>query len=253
MRFAVDTLQSIKRSLFEIEQSTEEYNYPGGATDLLRKLSQPLKARRSRIKFFADISSNLNDIVKQHATLSAPAMELLDKATKTEYMLDLVINNRNIPPEETDATIRYVVEDERLRVSPLVSDALLHQAVYGKDLDLEVRRLAWLSICRQRAQGQLPVTGSPVALRQFSSPSHTRGNKTEIYGGEKLMSLHEEILRGRSILGPRGTVLKSADKDSSRARLGADLLKALANPGDLSRNEIALVLGEIGGAEVAAF
>jgi HEAT repeat protein len=67
------------------------------------------------------------------------------------------------------------------------------------------------------------------------------------------MSLHEEILRGRRMLGPRGTVLKAADADPRREGLVSELLKALASQTDSSRNEIAPVLGEIGGEDVAAF
>jgi hypothetical protein len=106
-------------------------------------------------------------------------MKLWDKAIKAEYMLDLVIDNQNIPPEEADANIRYVVEDEQLSVSALVLDALLHQAVHGTELDLEVRRLAWRSSYRQLGQGHLLATNKPAKLRPSLSPSQPRASESK--------------------------------------------------------------------------
>jgi hypothetical protein len=194
-----------------------------------------------RFKFFDQISFELNSVVRVAPTeeLLSTALELYGKASQTEHMLNVVINDVDVPDDETDAAVRYVVEDEQLTSSPLIQEALINLAIRD-DADFEVRRLAWLYICKQHARN--PPRSDPGGVESQGK-----------FGGQTLRRLRKEFIRARNTLGPRGTILAAADADDADQNRITELLTALANPINVERKEVALTLGEIGGDEVAAF
>jgi hypothetical protein len=106
---------------------------------------------------------------------------------------------------------------------------LVNLAVH--DPDFELRRLAWLHVNKPHFQNQ---------------PRPRSGGSDD-----RLRSLRKEFIRSRSTLGPRGTILDSAEVHPEGNDIITELLTALANPIDVDRKEVALTLGEIGGGEVA--
>jgi hypothetical protein len=193
-----------------------------------------------RIKFFDRISSELNNLSRSAQTddVLSTALKLQRKARKTEHILNVVINDLEIPSNDTDASIRYLVEREQLVSSPLVREALVTLAVH--DPDFKVRRLAWLHIYKQNPQ-DLPL----------SNPGG--GDSHGKFGVEMLRRLRRNSIRNRSMLGPRGTILNPAEVYPEGEDVVPELLKALANPLGVERKEVALTLGEIGGGDVAIF
>src|SRR5215213_2153190 len=246
-------LQVIADSLGEIEQSAASCNYAGGADSLTARLSRRLRAWDSRRRFFDAIRADLGDIAKKDSGLLTPTRELREKAERAEYVLNLIMRDQTIPPSETAGSIRFVVEREQLRSSPLVLEALVRQALYGTS-PMDARRLAWLSVYEQVAHG--PHAAAAIPAQVYSSPSPAtaaRINPAEKFGGEKLRTIREESIDERSLLGPRGTVLDAADVDDKRGGYVPDLLVALVSQPGIDRDEVALTLGEIGGQEAAAF
>jgi hypothetical protein len=243
-------LQFIANSLGEIEQSATSRD---GADSLTARLSGLLRAWDSRCRYFDEMRADLGDIAKKDSGLLAPTRELREKAEKAEYVLNLIMRDQTIPPSETAGSIRFVVEREQLRSSPLVLEALVRQALYGAS-PMDARRLAWLSVYEHVAHQPHAVAAIPVQVYQPpSSTGDTRLNPAEEFGGETLRTIREESIDERSTLGPRGTVLDAADVDDKRGEYVPRLLVALVREPGIDRNEVALTLGEIGGQEAAAF
>lgn len=233
----VATLESIQHSLWEIEHSKERHNYAGGAAALEHGLREELKVWPDRTMFFERISSELDNVVEiaQNTAIRERAKELYATAIKTEDMLNVVLHNFGVPPEETNTALRGVLEDEQLLSSPLIRGELVKLAIYGGDFDL--RRLVWLRLCRHHAQ---------------SPPPANPGGEGE-FGAHELRRLRKSFIRERQTLGPRGTVTDPAEAPGGAKDIVPKLLAALANPVDVERKEAALTLGEIGGGEVAIF
>jgi hypothetical protein len=233
----------IEPSLDEIEDGAEAYEYVGGAMRLISKLPPSYVQRR---RFFDNIISDLNSVVEDaeyeedldEEDLSATLLKLQNKADKTENLLNLI--DETTPRGATDASIRFVVEAERLISSPLVYNVLVNHAVNG--IDSDVRRLAWLHICKKRAEN-----------RPALSTSTARVAPAPVWDVARLRRLREDSLRNRGALGPRGNMIESAESSSMSSDLIPELLKALASPTTVERNEIALTLGAIGGEEEGVF
>jgi hypothetical protein len=244
-------LQLIANSLGEIELSATSCD---GADGLTARLSGRLRAWDGRCRYFDAIRADLGDIAKKDSGLLAPTRELREKAENAEYVLNLIMRDQTIPPSETAGSIRFVVEREQLRSSPLVLEALVRQALYGTS-PMDARRLAWLSVYEHVAHEPHAVAAIPVQVYQPpSSTGDTRlNNPAEEFGGETLRTIREESIDERSTLGPRGTVLDAADVDGKRGEYVPRLLVALVREPGIDRNEVALTLGEIGGQEAAAF
>src|SRR6266850_4650503 len=145
-------LKRIERSLEEIENWREEHDHPGGTKELIGELAPPLQVWGTRIDFFDEISSELNCVgqIAESDEALLTTLELQSKSIQTEHMLNVVVNDSAIPTNEADASIRYVVDDEELVSSPLIKEGLVDRAIHYPDA--EIRRLAWLHICKQLAQ-----------------------------------------------------------------------------------------------------
>lgn len=233
----IDKLDAIERLLKKIEVSKEAHNYAGGAVALVNQLPSWLKVWGDRTSFFTQIDCDLYEltrIVQTDAVLSR-ARFLRNKIFETEQLLNIVINDEDLPPIEVDCAIRYVADNERLRSSPLIHDALAALAIHCEDF--EVRRSAWLQLCIQHAQN--PPRSNP------DGGGHWK------FGRQNLKRIRKEFIRGRKTLGSRGTITDATEVADEAEALVTDLLSALTKPVDVERKEAALTLGEIGGTEEA--
>lgn len=230
-------LKMIETELDHIERSAEECDHPGGAVALSGILPRSLREWDSRIQFFDHITSELISVSRATQTdeVLSTTKALHSKARKAEHMLNVVLNDLAMPPRETDASIRYVVEDEELLSNTLVQQALVKLALRGPH---QIRRLAWFNICRRFPQ--------PLPLAEAGS-GHER------WGGDELRSLRDELIGKRSSLGPRGTMLEASEASDGYAAKIPELLAVMASSPPEDRNEAAVTLGEIGGEDVAIF
>jgi hypothetical protein len=237
MNTDIDKLDDIERLLKRIEVSKEAHNYAGGAVALVNTLPPWSKVWRDRTKVFTRMASYLHRMTRTVQTdeVLSRARFLHNKVVETEQLLNVVINDEDLPPIEADRAIRYVADDERLKSSPLIQNALAALAIHCDDF--EVRRSAWLQLCRQHAQNP-PLSNSD-------------GGGHGKFGGQNLKRIRKEFIRGRETLGSRGTITDATEVADEAEALVTDLLSALTKPVDVERKEAALTLGEIGGTEEA--
>lgn len=244
---AATKLQDIARDLEEIDSFTQTCIRVSGAVRWVQSSSSAIESWRCRTQTIPyDVNREAVRAAKDDEDLSGFALELQNEADRLRSILNLLNNNATIPPEEkaayveeVQAAIRYVVEQEQLRSSPLVYEALVQQALYG--IDQDVRRLAWHHICKMVAQDRQALEAA------INTPPMNRWEVKE------LRRLREESLSARSTLGPRGSLLTPAEPAAGMAEQTSNLLRALASPATVERNEIALTLGEFGDGEVAKF
>jgi hypothetical protein len=248
-----EKIRYIRNYLFDIERLTAHFDYVGGAAELTRNLSEPLRLWRTRNRFFERMRAELMEIAERDRGLLNQTKELWKKAHRAEYLLNLIVEDSTVPSDDTDASIRFVVEDEALRSSPLIIGELGRQALFG--VSPAVRRLPWLNIYRQLSHGPGTVAALPPRTRNRPpSPAlFIGGIATGEVEGATLRNLREEIVGSRKVLGPRGTILEPAAAEEGHESLIPTLLAALVSSGDADRNEVALTLGEIGGEVVATF
>jgi len=235
---SVAALQLIKEKLEKIENWREKHDSAGHARDSIDELPPPLQTWDTRVEYFDSLSSDLIDVSQtgESEEVLTTALELKSKVDQSEHMLNVVVNDTQIPANESEASLRYVVDDEELIASPSIQEGLIDHALYHPDPD--VRRLAWLSICKHHAQNPpLSSAGGGDFHKKFE-----RG---------KLKQLRKKFIAERAMLGPRGSVLNSAKTRADAAELATELMELLANPEGIDRSEVALTLGEIGGAEIA--
>jgi len=229
-------LRKIGKTLETIENWREKHDNAGDAKDSIDELPPPLQTWETRVEYFETISSNLINASQadESEEIVSTVRELKSKADKSEHMLNVVVNDSQLPPYESEASVRYVVDDEELIASPSIQEGLIDRAIHHSDLNL--RRLAWLSICKQLAQ---------------NPPATNHGGFHGKFEKRKLKELREQFISMRAVLGPRGSILNAAEIRPEAAVLATELLEVLANPEGVDRKEVALTLGEIGGPEVA--
>lgn len=227
-------LKMIAKSLREMEISREEHDQPGGEGALERRLPPSLKRWERRTTAFLNMSAELNNVSRNgSAAVVVSATELHERAWKAEHILNVVLDDVETPISARRAAINYIGVDEDLIASPLIQEKLVHLAMHHPDPEL--RRTAWLHLCRHHSQ--MPL---------LSGSRNGDGN----FGRERMRSLFKEFISQRSPLGPRGTLLQSAEVNREHEGLVSELLGALSRAeGD--RKEIALTLSEIGGEEAA--
>jgi|GEM_PF-3923565 len=231
-------LKQIEETLETIENWREKHDSAGDARDSIDELPPLLQTWDTRVEYFESISSDLIDVSQadESEDVVSTARDLKSKVDKSEHMLNVVVNDAQIPAKESEASVRYVVDDEELIASPSIQEGLVDRAIYHSDPDL--RRLAWLFICKHYAQNPpLPSGGGGDFHRKF-----------EI---DQLKQLRKKFIAERSVLGPRGSIQNAAEIRPEAAELATELLEVLANPEGVDRNEVALTLGEVGGPEVA--
>lgn len=229
-------LKRIEKKLEKIEHWRDKHDSTGDARDSIAELPSPLRNWDTRVEYFESISSDLIDASQTDASeeVLSTVRTLKSKAEKSEHMLNVVVNDAKIPANESEASVRYVVDDEDSIASPSIQEGLIDRAIYHSDPDL--KRLAWLSICKHHAQGISQAGG---------------GNFNKRFEKANLKEFRKKLIAERTVLGPRGSVLKAADDRPEAAELTTDLLEQLANPQGVDRGEVALTLGETGGEKVA--
>jgi HEAT repeat protein len=228
-------LKLIEESLDRIEHSREEHDYAGGLIALVSKLSS-MRTWSFRTAFFERVLTTLNEVSRGNRNVWSTAVKLSDQATSEEYVLNGILNDNDIPRVNKLAAIRYIGKKKDLMASVLVREALTSLVI--THYDLEVRRTAWLQLCRYQAWN---LPHAPAAVGEATNLSR-----------EQLKSLRKELIRERGALGPRGSVVSSAEVRDQYERFIPELLTRLANANG-ERKEIALTLSEIGGAEIALF
>lgn len=226
-------LRRIKQSLDEIETWREKHDSAGNARDAIDELPPSLHSWDSRTEFFDSISSDLND-ASQTGESEDVVRNLMSKAEKSEAMLNVALPDPDIPANVADVSIRLVVDDAELIASPSIQEGLVDCAIGHSDPD--VRRLAWLSICRCHAQNPPVMNGGGF---------HRKFERTQ------LKELRQKFMAERAVLGPRGSILKAAEIRPEAGDLPTELLTVLADPDGVDRREVVLTLGEIGGPEDA--
>jgi len=229
-------LKQIEESLETIQHWREKHDSSGDARESIDELPAPLQTWDTRVKYFASISSNLIDASQtdESQDIVSTARELKSKADKLENMLNVVVNDAEIPADESEVSVRYVVDDEELIASPSIQGGLIDRVIHHPHWEL--RRLAWLSICKHLAQDP-PIENGGGFHRKFERA--------------KLKELRKKFIAERAVLGPRGSLLNAAEIRPEAVELVTELLETLASPDGVDRKEVALTLGEIGGPEAA--
>jgi HEAT repeat protein len=229
-------LELIEKKLEKIENWCEKHDSADEARDSIDELPSPLHTWDTRVEYFDSISSELISVSQTGETeeVLSTASKLQGKVEKSEHVLNVLVNDDQIPANESEAAARYVVDVKELIRSASIQEGLIDWAIYH--LDPAVRRSAWLSICRGHAQNPPPANG---------------GGFHKKFERNRLKELRQKFMAERAVLGPRGSVLTPAKNRPEAGELATDLLEILANPEGADRRELALTLGEIGGPEVA--
>jgi hypothetical protein len=229
-------LKLIEKKLEKIENWCEKYDSAGEARDSIDELPSPLHKRDTRVVYFDSISSELIDVSQtgESEEVVSTASKLQGKVEKSEHVLNVLINDEQIPAEESEAAARYLVDDPEPVPSAAIQEGLIDWAFYH--VDAAVRRSAWLWICNRYAQ---------------DPPSMNAGGSHPKFGRIELKELRQKFMSQRAVLGPRGSVLVPAEIRPEAAELTSELLMLLADPEGADRREVALTLGEIGGPDVA--
>src|SRR5881394_1005917 len=233
---AATQLGPIVETLETIENWREKHDRAGDARESIDELPAPLHFWDTRVEVFESITSNLIDASQadESEDVVSTVRELKSKADKSEHMLNVVVNDPRIPPQESRVSVRYVIDDDELIASPSIQEGLIDRVIH--DSDPELRRLAWLSICKQLAE---------------NPPGMNSGGFHRKFERAKLKELRQRFISERAVLGPRGSILAAAGNRPEGAELATELLEVLANPEGVDRREVALTLGEVGGSEVA--
>lgn len=229
-------LELIEKKLEKIENWCEKHVSADKARDSIDELPTSLHTWDTRVEYFDSISSELISVSQtgESEEVLSTASKLQGKVEKSEHALNVLVNDDQIPANESEATARFVVDDKELIASALIQEGLIHWAIHHEDFD--VRRSAWLSICISHAE---------------NPPATSGGGFHRTFERNKLKELRQKFMAERAVLGPRGSVLTAADIRPEAAELATELLEVLVNPEGADRRELALTLGEIGGPDVA--
>jgi len=230
-------LQVIEKQLKDIERSANQLEFSEDTNTLVAALNPVLREWEKRFSFFDHLASELDAVsrIDQNPEVDLRAAALQHRALEVEYLLNLILAEADVPAQETDTAIRFVVEHDELLKSTAVQRSLLNLALRGPS---EFRRLAWFNICRK-----LPY---PLLLRPGASSKPK-------WGAGELKSLRDELIANRTSLGSRGTLLNTGESRGKQSNQIPDLLAALVLSEGKERLEAVLALGEVGGVEVAVF